>query len=44
MEYQKIVNLFDNTPNQPSKFRTQNLIEINFHSLGTYYTNRQIEF
>ena len=24
MEYQKIRNLLDNTPNQPSKFRTRN--------------------
>ena len=24
MEYQKIINLLDNTPNQPSKFRTKN--------------------
>ena len=24
MEYQKIINLLDNTPNQPTKFRTIN--------------------
>ena len=24
MEYQKIANLIDDTPNQPSKFRTRN--------------------
>ena len=29
MEYQKIVNLVDNTPDQPSKFRTKNWVEIN---------------
>ena len=29
MEYQKIINLFDNTPNQPTKFRTKKWIEIN---------------
>ena len=29
MEYQKIKNLLDNTPNQPSKFRTKNWVEIN---------------
>ena len=29
MEYQKIINFFDNTPNQTSKFRTMNWIEIN---------------
>ena len=29
MKYQKIINLLDNTPNQPSKFRTANWVEIN---------------
>ena len=28
MEYQKIINLLDNTPNQPSKFRTKNWVEL----------------
>ena len=28
MEYQKIINLLDNTSNQPSKFRTKNWFEI----------------
>ena len=28
MEYQKIANLIDDTPNQSSKFRTRNCIEI----------------
>ena len=28
MEYQKI-NLLDNTPNQPTQFRTKNWVEIN---------------
>ena len=28
MEYQKIINLLDNTSNQPSKYRTKNWIEI----------------
>ena len=28
MEYQKIINLFDNTPNQPTKFKKKNLVEI----------------
>ena len=32
MEYQKIINLLDNTPDQPSKFRTKNWIEINDES------------
>ena len=25
MEFQKIINLLDNTPNQPSKFRTKTI-------------------
>ena len=29
MEYQKIINLSDNTPNKPSKFKTKNWVEIN---------------
>ena len=29
MEYQKIINILDNTPNQPSKFRTKIWVEIN---------------
>ena len=44
MEYQKIINLLDNTPNQPSKFRTKNWIEINVDSCETYNTNSQIKF
>ena len=44
MEYQKIINLLDNTPNQPTKFRTKNWVEINDESLGTYNTNSQIRF
>ena len=28
MEYRKIINLLDNTPNQPTKFRTRNWVEI----------------
>ena len=27
MEYQKMINLLGNTPNQPSKFRTKNCVE-----------------
>ena len=36
MEYQKITNLLDNTPNQPTKFRIKNRVEINDESGGTY--------
>ena len=44
MEYQKIINLLDNTLNQPTRFRTKNWVEINDDSLGTYNTNSQIKF
>ena len=39
MEYQKIINLLVNAPNQPSKFRTKTWIEINDVSRETYNTN-----
>ena len=35
MEYQKIINLSDNTPNQPAKFRARKSIEINDDAVGT---------
>ena len=44
MEYRKIINLLENTLNQPSKFRTKKLVEINDDSHGTYNTNSQIKF
>ena len=44
MQYQKITNLLDNTPNQSTKFRTKNWVEINDHLRGTYNTNSQIRF
>ena len=34
MENQKVINLLDNTTNQPSKFRTKNWVEINDESTG----------
>ena len=43
MEYQK-TNLWGNTPNQPSKFRTKNCVAINDNSHGTYNTNSQIKY
>ena len=39
MEYQKIANLLGSAPNQPSKFRTRNWVEINDESRGTYTSN-----
>ena len=44
MEYQKLVNLLDNTSNQPSKFRTKNWVEINEDVRGVYSPNKQIRF
>ena len=44
MENQKIINLLDNAPNQPSKFRTKNWVDINDESRGTYNTGAQIKF
>ena len=44
MEYQKIANLIDDTPNQPSKFRTRNWVEKNDESRGVYNVNSQIKF
>ena len=43
-EYQKMINLFDNKPSQPTKFRTKIWVEINDDALGTCSTNSQIEF
>ena len=44
MEYQKIINLLDNTPNQLAKFRTENWIEINNQLKGVYETNSDFRF
>ena len=44
MEYQKIINLIDKTPNKPTKFSTKNWVKINDHTLGMYNTNSQIKF
>ena len=44
MEYRKIVNMIDDTSNQPSKFRTRNWVEINDESRGAYNVNSQIKF
>ena len=44
MKYEKTANLIDHTSNQPSKFRTKNLVEINDESRGVYDVNNQIKF
>ena len=36
MEHQKIINLLDETTNQPFKFRAKNWVEINDESRGAY--------
>ena len=42
MEYQKIINLLDNTPNQSCKFKTKNWVEINDESRGACNEGNQI--
>ena len=44
MEYKKFINLLDNTPNEPSNFRTRNWVKINDDARGRYATNSQIKF
>ena len=44
MEYQKIVNLLDNIPNQSTKFRAENWVEISDDSRGRQNSNSQIKF
>ena len=44
MEYQKIINLLENTPNQPTKFRTKDWVEISDDPCGTYNSSSQIKF
>ena len=44
MDHQTIINLWDNTPNQPTKFRTKNRVEINDQSRETYNVDSQIKF
>ena len=43
MEYHKIINLLDDTTNQPSKFGRRNWVEINDESKGRY-DNSNIRF
>ena len=44
MEYQKIINFFENTPNQSYKFRTRNWVKIKDDLLGKYNHNSQTKF
>ena len=43
MEYDKIITLLDNTPKQPTKFRTKNWVEINDDLHGKHNTGSQIK-
>ena len=44
MEYQKIIKLLDNTPNQLPKLKTKNwVVEINDDARGAYKTNTPIK-
>ena len=44
MEYKKIINLLDNTLDQPFKFRTKNWVKINDDSRETNNANNQTKF
>ena len=44
MEYQKIANLLHDASNKTSKFKTENWVEINDESRGTYDIGSQIKF
>ena len=43
MEYQKVINLLDDTTNQPSKVKARTWVGINDESKGKYY-NINIRF
>ena len=44
MKYQKETNLLDNTPIQQTKFKTNNLLEINYESRETYDKDNKVRF
>ena len=43
MEYQKLINLLDDTTNKPSKFRAKNWVNINDKSQGTHNVHSDIK-
>ena len=43
MEYQKLINLLENTLNQQSRFRTKSWVGVNDETRGTFNVNSQIE-
>ena len=44
MEYQNIISLLDNAPNQLNKFKRKNYVEINDEIRVTYNANSQSKF
>ena len=44
MRHQKMINLLDNKPNEPSKFRTKKWVEINDDLHRVYSTGSPINF
>ena len=44
MEHHKIINLLDNTPNQPTKYKTKNWIEIDDGARRKCNKDSQIKF
>ena len=44
MKCQKIINLLDNTSNQPFNFRTKNWVKINNKLRGNHDSNNDIKF
>ena len=44
MEYKKIINLLENKPSQPTKFRTKKGSEINDDARETFNKDSQIKF
>ena len=44
MEYEKIINLLDNVPNQPSKFKIKNWVEANVEPWERYGKDNEIRF
>ena len=43
MEYQKMINFLENTPNQPSKTYNKNSVAVNVELSGTYNFNSQVK-
>ena len=44
MDYKKMINLLDNTPNHPSRFKSKIWVEINDESRRTYNKVNQTRF